>query len=49
MQIPTSYIINGIEWGRGVGVERIGEWLHINFVVGQSWKYNDVSDSNDNA
>ena len=27
------------------GVEGIGEWLHINFVVGWSWKYNDVSDS----
>ena len=28
-------------------VEGIGEWLHI--CRGQSWKYNDVSDSDDNA
>ena len=43
MQLQTSYMVNGIEWEGGEGAR---DWR---VVVGQSWKYIDVSYGNGNA
>ena len=49
MQILTNYMVNGIEWeGMGEGKRDRRVVTHL-YIVGQSWKYNGVSDSNGNA